>query len=655
MGANTQIAAQLGATLKAVLSMAADSPTASNEALALVMAQFRTMDWNKASAELVKIAEEHGFGDLSEIGQFIKSDKFKKLGLQEQTIFVAAINAGLGKQLTDTLADGFSEIDAEKIGGLAAENLALTAIDIEVDLQVKDSIDQLALLKTAIQGSFTVAIEAKQKELEFEDKRHEKALKNLDKEADRIQLKKELLSRNTEYYIKELQKEKEAEDFYSKQRQTGLGGLKALSQGDVFGFIGAQMDAATTADQFGRDRSIQNIQDTSDAAQAKIDQELKGIEDRKAAETARHDAEVLNINSEIEFLQKKQSVAVGSVDKATKLLEKFAAMQPGDKGYKQALIDAQQAADQAGINGQQVMQELKVTSADKDIQARIDEASKTLGDSLTIIANDTTNAVDRLNDAAIIAKNVFEGLGIDPAKSKAYTDLFNTLQKPIDPTVSAAVQAFTYAAVNQQNQNTLDGTALTNQTGSTAVVVDPKKKTYKNTGMGNKHATGGMLSGPGTGTSDSIPIMASNGEYIMTASAVKAYGPQLMDRINSKKFAYGGMVGSMPGMSSAPGMATGGFVGSMPSASSAPGMAAGGFIGSSAPSAPKYNVPTAGVSASPSPIAQMAGGGMVGGISSSHSAPTTNFNFNGAGMDMVMHHVNKQMGGRISSNSRRIG
>jgi hypothetical protein len=102
-------------------------------------------------------------------------------------------------------------------------------------------------------------------------------------------------------------------------------------------------------------------------------------------------------------------------------------------------------------------------------------------------------------------------------------------------------------------------------------------------------------------------------------------------------------------------MATGGFVGSMPSASSAPGMAAGGFIGGSAPSAPKYNVPTAGVSASPSPIAQMASGGMVGGSSMSHSAPTTNFHFNGAGMDMVMHHVNKQMGGRINSNSRRIG
>jgi hypothetical protein len=315
------------------------------------------------------------------------------------------------------------------------------------------------------------------------------------------------------------------------------------------------------------------------------------------------------------------------------------AMSPGDKGYQQAVTDAVEAAQAAGASGQQVMQELKITSADKDIQTRIDSASKSLGEALTIIANDTTNAVDRLNDAGIIASNVFESLGIDPAKSKAYKDLFDTLQKPLDPTVSAAIQAFTYGSVNNQQQGTLDGPDLTNQDGSTTTTY--KKNTVAVRGKTPyspvTKADGGMLYGPGTGTSDSIPIMASNGEYVLRADVVRRIGKTKLDQINAGNFAVGGLVGSMP---------------SMPSA---PGMAAGGFVGSSAPTAPKYNIPTAGVSASPSPIAQMAGGGMVGGASASHSAPTTNFHFNGAGMDMVMHHVNKQMGGRINSNSRRIG
>jgi TP901 family phage tail tape measure protein len=49
-------------------------------------------------------------------------------------------------------------------------------------------------------------------------------------------------------------------------------------------------------------------------------------------------------------------------------------------------------------------------------------------------------------------------------------------------------------------------------------------------------ATGGILVGPGTGTSDSIPIMASNGEYVIRESMVKKYGIGMFDSINSGQF-----------------------------------------------------------------------------------------------------------------------
>lgn len=42
-----------------------------------------------------------------------------------------------------------------------------------------------------------------------------------------------------------------------------------------------------------------------------------------------------------------------------------------------------------------------------------------------------------------------------------------------------------------------------------------------------KFAEGGKVSGPGTGTSDSIPAQLSNGEYIMTAKATKLFEPLL--------------------------------------------------------------------------------------------------------------------------------
>lgn len=42
-----------------------------------------------------------------------------------------------------------------------------------------------------------------------------------------------------------------------------------------------------------------------------------------------------------------------------------------------------------------------------------------------------------------------------------------------------------------------------------------------------KYATGGLVQGEGTGTSDSIPAMLSNGESVMTARATSAYSPIL--------------------------------------------------------------------------------------------------------------------------------
>ena len=40
-------------------------------------------------------------------------------------------------------------------------------------------------------------------------------------------------------------------------------------------------------------------------------------------------------------------------------------------------------------------------------------------------------------------------------------------------------------------------------------------------------ASGGLVTGPGTGTSDSVPAMLSNGEAVMTAAAVNEWGAML--------------------------------------------------------------------------------------------------------------------------------
>jgi hypothetical protein len=64
-------------------------------------------------------------------------------------------------------------------------------------------------------------------------------------------------------------------------------------------------------------------------------------------------------------------------------------------------------------------------------------------------------------------------------------------------------------------------------------------------------ASGGMIKGPGSATSDSIMARVSNGEFVMQASAVKKYGAAFMEMLNNgmlpkvgamPKFAKGGAV-----------------------------------------------------------------------------------------------------------------
>lgn len=65
--------------------------------------------------------------------------------------------------------------------------------------------------------------------------------------------------------------------------------------------------------------------------------------------------------------------------------------------------------------------------------------------------------------------------------------------------------------------------------------------------FGKVFASGGSVAGPGTGTSDSIPAMLSNGEYVLNAQAVDRLGVPFLNGLNTGRlrgFASGGLVGS---------------------------------------------------------------------------------------------------------------
>ena len=91
---------------------------------------------------------------------------------------------------------------------------------------------------------------------------------------------------------------------------------------------------------------------------------------------------------------------------------------------------------------------------------------------------------------------------------------------------------------------TYKGKTYASPVGSTGEIYpyDPNSKNPLGKRVANptKMQTGGYISGPGTGTSDSIPAMLSNGEYVVRASAVQNVGIPTLDKINN--MAKGGPV-----------------------------------------------------------------------------------------------------------------
>lgn len=96
---------------------------------------------------------------------------------------------------------------------------------------------------------------------------------------------------------------------------------------------------------------------------------------------------------------------------------------------------------------------------------------------------------------------------------------------------TAPIEAKANTAAAEKQLNTLARPRTTTVTVNTV-----------NTGV--KKAWGGYITGPGSGTSDSIPAWLSNGEYVIRAAAVKKYGVDMLHRINAQKYARGGYVGA---------------------------------------------------------------------------------------------------------------
>lgn len=169
-----------------------------------------------------------------------------------------------------------------------------------------------------------------------------------------------------------------------------------------------------------------------------------------------------------------------------------------------------------------------------------------------------TNSVNSLSIGANGANGV---IGTSTGLLGAYNSIQSIVTGTTKPAEGAATTAVTAALTALSAAATAASVALSAISAASGLGFG-----FFSRGGIVKAASGGSIMGAGTGTSDSIPAMLSNGEYVLTASAVSRLGIPFLDKLNA---------GDLPGYSSGGPVLSGSYAGNYSGGS---GENAGGFM-----------------------------------------------------------------------------
>jgi hypothetical protein len=407
------------------------------------------------------------------------------------------------------------EADPSSITEIEAELDAVTRdrqIKIEATIKLEEQLaEQYEKINKEIiikQNALQSAIEAKNAAIEKEEeafkasqKAGQKFIKGKQEEIKVIDEKAtkeiEAIEKQTNAYLKSLTKEDDANKFRSEQRGTMLGGLGALAEGDVFGFLDARQAAEENARQFSASEEIKVIEEKRKAATEAIDLE--------------RDARIEAIQAEI--------------DKKQEALERQA------DGHEAHMARLQKERDTMATNASKTISEMQATA---DSIAGI-KANPVILDWLTSMKDKGKAAAAQAALINYLVKH--PEATVTEALNKVRSDLHQS-----DQSFGAGINAGggeRAGGAGYGGQYTQTYTpAPTTSAGSSGTTAPARGGSHYTV----TQASGGYISGPGTSTSDSIPARLSDGEYVIKASAVDQYGVGMMNSINEQKFADGGQV-----------------------------------------------------------------------------------------------------------------
>jgi hypothetical protein len=201
--------------------------------------------------------------------------------------------------------------------------------------------------------------------------------------------------------------------------------------------------------------------------------------------------------------------------------------------------DEKGIAQAAGVAARSLLELNKTSSIEADILSR-DVFKKPFADLEPVLKAAADGSIEAQKQLGGLEQKTQEALAANRLYqrsinelSHAWEDLTTTLVTTVGPAVLIVIEALatlvklTGKAVDGWKEliDVIGGGSLPEATPETAA---------------RMKAAGGYISGPGSGTSDSIPAWLSNGEFVMRAAAVRNYGAGFFHALN--RFDMGGLV-----------------------------------------------------------------------------------------------------------------
>jgi hypothetical protein len=435
--------------------------------------------------------------------------------------------------------------DVLDIGGLSATD-AINAVNGFEELQRSATTvlgstslgKAAAAAKEAADDAATAAKNAQKIDGSFYDE----AIKNKEELIDKLEEE-----RKKRLAILDLQER--SQDFENSIQLAQLRYQEAVATGNMSQAAQEQLNIQKLSGDRERELARNAINDRADTDRKKLEDEIEALQAKKDAlqkaltvagkrqsATADKSAELQALQNEVANIVAKYAGAPAKgISQLMRVLEEAKKAGGPQKAAAEALI--KEFTGRKAYNGSQL-------ETLNPYQAMMNEfSSKTVSGADQKFAS----AVDIFLEAV---KSFREGVSNNgsPSPNKFGGDTPNIEAK----TLKEAAKQGQLSKSQFTDPNTNSNYKLFKYNGKT-YAVDSVGVAYEFDSVSNKvgkrakMAMGGYVSGAGNGTSDSIPAMLSNGEYVVSAKAVQSAGIPMLDRIN--KMAMGGPVYDVPAYS----------------------------------------------------------------------------------------------------------